>query len=112
MKSENINRMFQRHLNPSEALLYPEFLNDLCKIIVSTAFPFSQSSICHFFWPLQVTDFTDKVNFYIMNAVTFFKSMWSQVKANAALLVGKNTTITTCGMYFYMHVFIHRVYSW
>jgi hypothetical protein len=25
-----------------------------------------------------------------MNAVTFFKSMWSQVKANAALLVGKN----------------------
>ena len=25
-----------------------------------------------------------------MNAVTFFKSMWSPVKANAALLVGKN----------------------
>lgn len=24
-----------------------------------------------------------------MNAVTFFKSMWSQVKANAALLVGE-----------------------
>lgn len=43
----------------------------------------------HTFMYLQVTDFTDKVNFYIMNAVTFFKSMWSQVKANAALLVGK-----------------------
>jgi hypothetical protein len=60
--------MFQKHLDPTETLLYPDFLNDLCKLIV--------------------TDFTDKVNFYIMNAVTFFKSMWSQVKANAALLVG------------------------
>jgi hypothetical protein len=68
MKSESINRMFQKHLDPTETLLYPDFLNDLCKLIV--------------------TDFTDKVNFYIMNAVTFFKSMWSQVKANAALLVG------------------------
>ena len=43
-------------------------------------------SLCY----IQVTDFTDKVNFYIMNAVTFFKSMWSQVKANAALLVGED----------------------
>ncbi|CAI8027044.1 Maestro heat-like repeat-containing protein family member 1 [Geodia barretti] len=68
MKSENINTMFQRHLDPAESLFYPDFLNDLCKHIV--------------------TDFTDKVNFYIMNAVTFFKSMWSPVKANAALLVG------------------------
>lgn len=112
MKSENINRMFQRHLNPSEALLYPEFLNDLCKIIVSRVFLISQSSICHFLWLLQVTDFTDKVNFYIMNAVTFFKSMWSQVKANAALLVGKTQLQLVVCMYVYMHKFIHRVYSW
>ena len=46
----------------------------------------------------QVTDFTDKVNFYIMNAVTFFKSMWSQVKANAALLVGENC-VRSCAIY-------------
>jgi hypothetical protein len=68
MKSDGINRMFQKHLDPADTLFYPDFLNGLCKHIV--------------------TDFTDKVNFYIMNAVTFFKSMWSQVKANAALLVG------------------------
>lgn len=37
----------------------------------------------------QVTDFTDKVNSYVMNAVMFFKSMWSEVKCNAALFVGK-----------------------
>jgi len=29
-----------------------------------------------------------KVNFYVMNAVTFFKSMWPEVKCNAALFVG------------------------
>ena len=35
MKSENINTMFQRHLDPAESLFYPDFLNDLCKHIVS-----------------------------------------------------------------------------
>lgn len=30
-----------------------------------------------------------------MNAVTFFKSMWSQVKGNAALLVGKFNIVST-----------------
>ena len=39
---------------------------------------------------LQVQDFTDKVNFYVMNAVTFFKSTWPEVKSNAALFVGKS----------------------
>lgn len=37
---------------------------------------------------LQVVDFADKVNSYVMNAVMFFKSMWSEVKCNAALFVG------------------------
>lgn len=70
-------------------------------------------SVCQFLWLLQVTDFTDKVNFYIMNAVTFFKSMWSQVKANAALLVGKNTIITIWYVHMFIHVqILHRVYSW
>lgn len=35
MKSENINKMFQRHLDPVDSLFYPDFLNDLCKHIVS-----------------------------------------------------------------------------
>ena len=41
------------------------------------------------YFSMQVQDFTDKVNFYVMNAVTFFKSMWPEVKCNAALFVGK-----------------------
>jgi len=43
---------------------------------------------------VQVQDFTDKVNFYVMNAVTFFKSMWPEVKCNAALFVGKSPDVT------------------
>jgi len=28
--------MFQKHLNPEDSLLYADFLNDLCKILVRT----------------------------------------------------------------------------
>lgn len=68
IKSDQVNEMFQKHLNPEDSLLYPDFLNDLCKLLVS--------------------DFTDKVNSYVMNSVMFFKSMWPEVKRNAALFVG------------------------
>jgi hypothetical protein len=83
--------MFQRHLKPEDSLLYPDFLNDLCKLIVSVmtacilAYRQRPNSLS-----LQVTDFTDKVNSYVMNAVMFFKSMWSEVKSNAALFVGES----------------------
>ena len=39
---------------------------------------------------IQVQDFTDKVNFYVMNSVTFFKSMWPEVRRNASLFVGES----------------------
>lgn len=68
IKSKNVNGMFQKHLQPEESLLYPDFLNDLCKLIV--------------------IDFIEKVNFYLMSAVQFFKSMWPEVRSNAALFVG------------------------
>ncbi|XP_065915103.1 maestro heat-like repeat-containing protein family member 1 [Dysidea avara] len=68
MGSVKVNEMFQKHLDPDAPLLYPDFLNDLCKHVV--------------------IDFKDKVNFYVMGAVSFFKSTWSRVKCNAALLVG------------------------
>ena len=35
MKSESINTMLQCHLEPTDSLYYPDFLNDLCKLIVS-----------------------------------------------------------------------------
>ena len=45
---------------------------------------------------IQVVDFSDKVNSYVMNAVMFFKSMWPEVKCNAALFVG---TLGVHGLY-------------
>ena len=51
MKSKRINEMFQKHLNPEESLLYPDFLNDLCKLIVSCV------CVCNF---LNYTFFTRK----------------------------------------------------
>jgi hypothetical protein len=68
INSPRINDMFQKHLQPEEMLLYADFLNDLCKLIV--------------------VDFIGKVNFYIMSCVQFFKSMWPEIRANAALFVG------------------------
>ena len=35
MSSKRVNKMFQKHLKPEDSLLYADFLNDLCKLIVS-----------------------------------------------------------------------------
>jgi len=37
MGSEKVNEMFQKHLDPDAPLLYPDFLNDLCKHVVRIA---------------------------------------------------------------------------
>ncbi|XP_034336261.2 maestro heat-like repeat-containing protein family member 1 isoform X2 [Magallana gigas] len=68
MGSEAINNKFQRHLLEDANLIYGEFLNDLAK--------------------LMIDDFPDKVNFYVMGCVSFFKSFWPEIKSNAALFVG------------------------
>lgn len=41
-------------------------------------------------WTFKIDDFPDKVNFYVMGCVSFFKSFWPEIKSNAALFVGKN----------------------
>ena len=37
----------------------------------------------------QLTDFVDKANFYVMAAVTFFRSDWPEIRSNAAMFTGK-----------------------
>ncbi|XP_061166579.1 maestro heat-like repeat-containing protein family member 1 isoform X3 [Saccostrea echinata] len=68
MGSETINGKFQRHLLEDANLIYGEFLNDLAK--------------------LMLDEFPDKINFYVMGCVSFFKSLWPEIKSNAALFVG------------------------
>lgn len=66
--SEAINAMFQKLLLDDAKLHYGEFMNDLSKLIIQ--------------------DFPEKVNFYVMGCVSFYKSTWSEIKSNAALFTG------------------------
>ena len=49
-------------------LHYGEFVNDLSKLLVS--------------------EFPEKISFYIMNSVSNFKSQWTEIRCNAVLFAG------------------------
>ncbi|XP_052229832.1 maestro heat-like repeat-containing protein family member 1 isoform X3 [Dreissena polymorpha] len=66
--SDSINKMFQKFLLEESNLHYGEFMNDLSKLIIQ--------------------DFPEKVNFYVMGCVSFYKSVWPEIKSNAALFTG------------------------
>lgn len=68
MGSESINKMFQTHLLEEGHLHYGEFMNDLSRLII--------------------VDFSDKISFYVMGCVSFYKSSRDDIKANAALFTG------------------------
>ncbi|CAL1544099.1 unnamed protein product [Lymnaea stagnalis] len=68
MRSEVMNDKFQRHLMEDGHLHYGEFMNDLAKLIIQ--------------------DLKEKINFYVMGCVSFFKSPWPEIKSNAAMFIG------------------------
>jgi len=68
LDSEPVNGMIQKLLDPAKTLHYGEFMNDLSKLLI--------------------VEFDDKINFYTMNNVNFFKSEWKEIKANAAIFTG------------------------
>ncbi|XP_048576780.1 maestro heat-like repeat-containing protein family member 1 isoform X2 [Nematostella vectensis] len=68
MGSDAINAMFQKHLLEEGHLHYGEFMNDLSRLIIA--------------------DFPEKISFYSMGCVSFFKSSRDDIKANAALFLG------------------------
>ncbi|XP_047135268.1 maestro heat-like repeat-containing protein family member 1 isoform X1 [Hydra vulgaris] len=68
LNSVSINEMFQKHLIEDGNLHYGEFINDLSRLIIA--------------------DHVDKMNFYVMGCVSFFKSNWPEIRANAALFIG------------------------
>jgi HEAT repeat protein len=79
--------MFQKHLIEGAVLHYGEFINDLSKVI-----------IC---------DFTHKLDNFIVGSVVFFKSQWSEIRSNAASLVGflvGNMTAEQCTKISKQHV--------
>ncbi|XP_064611998.1 maestro heat-like repeat-containing protein family member 1 [Liolophura sinensis] len=66
--SEDINDKFQKHLLEDANLFYGEFMNDLSKLLIK--------------------DFPEKINFYVMGCVSFFKTIWPEIKSNAAIFAG------------------------
>ncbi|KJE96498.1 hypothetical protein CAOG_06818 [Capsaspora owczarzaki ATCC 30864] len=66
--ADDVNAMFQKYLLEKGSLLYPDFMSDLSKLVID-AFP-------------------EKMNFFVMGNVNFFKSDWDTIKANAALFAG------------------------
>ncbi|XP_077982268.1 maestro heat-like repeat-containing protein family member 1 [Glandiceps talaboti] len=68
MGSDSMNEMFQKHLLEDGHLSYGEFMYDLSKVMIS--------------------DFPDKVNFYVMGNVSFFKSQWADIRGNASMVAG------------------------
>ncbi|XP_067937977.1 maestro heat-like repeat-containing protein family member 1 [Watersipora subatra] len=68
LNSDGVNEMFQKYLLESAQLHYGEFLNDLCKILVH--------------------DLKDKIPFFVITNVTYFKSQWAAIRCNAAIYLG------------------------
>ncbi|XP_051871929.1 maestro heat-like repeat-containing protein family member 1 isoform X2 [Pristis pectinata] len=68
MGSDNVSAMFQKHLLEEANLHYGEFINDLAKHIISS--------------------FPEKINFYIMGNVSFFKSTRPEIRGNAVMFTG------------------------
>ncbi|XP_071959367.1 maestro heat-like repeat-containing protein family member 1 [Antedon mediterranea] len=66
--STSINEMFQKHLIVDGNLNYGEFMYDLTKVIIA--------------------DFIQKINFFVMGNVSFFRSTWPEIRSNAAIFVG------------------------
>ncbi|XP_019641769.1 PREDICTED: maestro heat-like repeat-containing protein family member 1 isoform X1 [Branchiostoma belcheri] len=79
--SDVINDMFQKHLLEEANLHYGEFMNNLAKALLQKNSRRDDDDP-------TITDFSDKINFYVMGCVSFFKSTWETIKGNAAMFIG------------------------
>nr|XP_018672598.1 maestro heat-like repeat-containing protein family member 1 isoform X2 [Ciona intestinalis]XP_026695832.1 maestro heat-like repeat-containing protein family member 1 isoform X1 [Ciona intestinalis]XP_026695833.1 maestro heat-like repeat-containing protein family member 1 isoform X1 [Ciona intestinalis]XP_026695834.1 maestro heat-like repeat-containing protein family member 1 isoform X1 [Ciona intestinalis]XP_026695835.1 maestro heat-like repeat-containing protein family member 1 isoform X1 [ len=64
--SDDVSLMINKHLIEDTNLHYVEFILNLVKVLVG--------------------EFPNKINFYIMSCVSFFKSEWPVLRGSAALL--------------------------
>ena len=88
--------MFQKHLIDEAGLHFGEFMNDLSKILVIlyfVMFMYLSVEIVDIFrtdlFTFQIQDFEEKLNFYVMGCLNFFKSPWPELRGSAALCVGE-----------------------
>jgi len=69
-RSADVSSLLSSRLDPNRASLFQfnEFLNDISKLLVN--------------------NYPDRINYYAMTAIDYFKSPWNTVKCNAANFVG------------------------
>ncbi|XP_063306959.1 maestro heat-like repeat-containing protein family member 1 [Pelobates fuscus] len=68
MKSQSLAEMFQSHLQPSRSLHYGEFMNNACKHLLQ--------------------GYPDILSQLIQTNITYFKSIWPEVRAAAPMFIG------------------------
>jgi len=67
-RREEVVQFLEHDLSPDAYFQYPEFLNDFSKLLVE--------------------HYPDRVNYYVMTSIDYFKSHWNEIKVNASALVG------------------------
>ncbi|PRP83406.1 hypothetical protein PROFUN_09434 [Planoprotostelium fungivorum] len=67
-REESVTQLLEQQLDPSSFFQYNEFLNDLSKLLVEC--------------------YPDRINYYVMTSIDYFKSHWNEIKINATALVG------------------------
>lgn len=64
----SIEEKFQKHLLDDANLYYGEFMNDIAKLIIK--------------------EMPEKINQYLMSCMSFYNSIWAEIRANAAMFSG------------------------
>jgi len=66
-RSESVTELLAE-LSPDRMVQYAEFLNDLSLVLIPS--------------------FPERINYYVMTCVDYFKSNWNSIKSNAAAFIG------------------------
>eukprot|EP01103_Thecamoeba_quadrilineata_P020288 TRINITY_DN862_c0_g1_i1.p1 TRINITY_DN862_c0_g1~~TRINITY_DN862_c0_g1_i1.p1 ORF type:complete len:1309 (+),score=309.38 TRINITY_DN862_c0_g1_i1:1049-4975(+) len=67
-RNEEVSSFLSRVLEDSRQISFEDFYNELTKLLT--------------------TKYRDRVNYYVMTCIEYFKSSWTTIRCNAALIVG------------------------
>lgn len=85
------NAMVQSHLLDHGQLHYDIFVADLLKLIVCVSVGVNETTslIVFFFVGFKGEELNDAIPEFIETSLPFLKSSWSEIRGNAAVVIGK-----------------------
>lgn len=92
ISAPKVNSMVQDHLLEYGQLNYDVFINAFIKIIVSQrVWPVAHfiEVFASFFYFYQAAELCDNIPDFIESCLPFLKSSWSEIRGNAAVIIGK-----------------------